>query len=111
MDDFKPKVFISYTWSNNDYIKKVTQFVNRLVGDGVDVLFDQYEMKPGKSLNNYMEKSVHDPSVTNVLILLNPDYKTKANSREGGTGIKTQIISSEVYQNLDNEKFKTLICT
>ena len=105
MDDFKPKVFISYTWSNNDYIKKVTQFVNRLVGDGVDVLFDQYEMKPGKSLNNYMEKSVHDPSVTNVLILLNPDYKTKADSREGGTGIETQIISSEVYQNLDNEKF------
>lgn len=105
MEDFKPKVFISYTWSNNDYIAKVTQFVNRLVGDGVDVLFDQYEMKPGKSLNNYMEKSVHDPSVTNVLLLLNPDYKIKADSRKGGTGIETQIISAEVYQDLDNDKF------
>lgn len=26
MEDFKPKVFISYTWSNNDYIAKVTQY-------------------------------------------------------------------------------------
>lgn len=105
MEAFKPKVFISYTWSNDDYIIKVSQFVNRLVSDGVNVLFDQYEMKPGKSLNNYMEKCVIDPTVTNVLILLNPDYKTKAESRTGGTGIETQIISTEVYKDLDNEKF------
>lgn len=105
MEEFKPKVFISYTWSSDDYIMKVSQFVNRLVSDGVDVLFDQYEMKPGKSLNNYMEKCVSDSSVTNVLILLNPDYKTKADTRTGGAGIETQIISTEVYQNLDNEKF------
>ena len=63
MEGFKPKFFISYTLSSDDYIMKVSQFVNSLVSDGVDVLFDQYEMKPGKSLNNYMEKCVSDPSV------------------------------------------------
>lgn len=105
MDEFKPKVFISYSWTNNDYVLKVTNFVNRLVADGVDVLFDQYEIKPGKSLNNYMERCVKDPTITNVLILLNPDYKEKADAGKGGIGIETQIISSEVYQNLNNEKF------
>ena len=105
MEEFKPKVFISYTWTNNEYINKVADFAKRLIQDGIDVLFDQFEMKPGKSLNNYMEKCVNDPTVTNVLLLLSPDYKEKADSRTGGTGIETQIISTEVYNNLDNEKF------
>jgi len=105
MEEFKPKVFISYSWTNDEYIAKVADFAKRLIQDGVDVLFDQFEMKPGKSLNNYMEKCVNDPTVTNVLLLLSPDYKEKADSRTGGTGIETQIISTEVYNNLDNEKF------
>ena len=40
-----------------------------------------------------------------MLILLSPDYKTKADSRSGGAGIETQIISGEVYSNVENTKF------
>ena len=105
MEEFKPKVFVSYAWTNNDYIMKVTHFVYRLISDGVDVLFDQFEMSPGKSLNNYMESCVKDPSITNVLILLSPEYKEKADSRKGGIGTETQIISTEVYQDLNSDKF------
>ena len=42
------------------------------------------------------KKCVKDPSVTNILILLSPDYQDKVDARKGGAGIETQIISSEV---------------
>ena len=101
----KPKVFISYCWSNQKYIDRVVDFSQRLVGDGVDVVLDQFQMRLGNDMNNFMEKCVKDPSITNVLILLSPDYKDKADNRKGGAGIETKIISSEVYNNVDNVKF------
>lgn len=100
-----PKVFISYCWSNEKYIDKVVEFAQRLRSDGVDVLLDQFHMKLGNDTNDFMEKCVKDPSVTNVLILLSPDYKEKADARKGGAGIETQIISGEVYANVGNTKF------
>ncbi len=100
-----PKVFISYCWSNEDYINKVVDFAKRLRNNGVNVVLDQFQIKFGNDMNNFMEKCVNDPTITNVLILLSPDYKTKANSRSGGAGIETQIISGEVYSNVGNNKF------
>ena len=109
MSEIKPKVFISYAWTSDEYTRKVYDFVKRLRNDGIETLFDQFDLKPGNSLHNYMEKCVSDPTVTNVLILLNPEYKKKADERKGGAGIETQIISEEVYNNLDNTKFVPLI--
>lgn len=101
----KPKIFISYCWTNSEYITKVVEFAQRLRNDGIDVILDQFNMKLGNDTNNFMEKCVNDPSITNVLILLSPDYKTKADLRKGGAGIETQIISGEVYSNVENTKF------
>lgn len=109
MTEFLPKVFISYAWTSEEYTKKIYDFVRRLRNDGVETLFDQFDLKPGNSLHNYMEKCVSDPSVTNVLVLLNPEYKKKADERKGGAGIETQIISEEVYNNLKNTKFVPII--
>lgn len=100
-----PKVFISYCWSNEEYINKVVDFAKRLRSNGIDVVLDQFQMKLGNDMNNFMEKCVNDKTITNVLILLSPDYKTKADSRSGGAGIETQIISGEVYSNVENTKF------
>lgn len=100
-----PKIFISYCWSNKEYIDKVVEFAKRLRSDGIDVVLDQFDMKLGHDTNNFMEKCVKDTSITNVLILLTPDYKTKADTRKGGAGIETQIISGEVYSNVENTKF------
>jgi len=100
-----PKVFISYTWTNDEYIHRVVDFANRLRSDGIEVLLDQNDLKVGNDMNDYMEKCVTDKTVTNVLILLSPDYKEKADARTGGTGIETQIISGKVYQDVGNTKF------
>lgn len=104
-----PKVFISYCWSNDDYINKVVDFAKRLRSDGINVILDQFQMKLGNDMNNFMEKCVKDNTITNVLILLSPDYKLKADSRTGGAGIETQIISGEVYSNVENTKFIPIV--
>ena len=109
MDEIRPKVFISYAWTNSEYVLKVSEFVRRLRSDGIDTLFDQFDLEAGNSLNNFMEKCVKDPSITHVLMLLNPSYKEKADNRSGGAGRETQIISEEVYSDLDNKKFKPVI--
>ncbi len=109
MQEIKPKVFISYAWTNDEYTNRVASFVKRLRSDGIDTLFDQFDLQAGNSLNHFMEKCVSDPSITHVLMLLNPAYKEKADNRSGGAGRETQIISEEVYADLDNTKFKPVI--
>lgn len=99
-----PKVFISYAWGTKEYQDKVLSFATELVRDGIDVLLDKWSMKEGNDTYHFMEQSVNDPTVTNVLLLLDPVYKRKANERRGGVGTETQIISTEIYNNTTQEK-------
>ena len=111
-----PKVFISYCGSNEEYINKVVDFAKRLRSNGIDVVLDQFQMKLGNDMNNFMEKCINDKTITNVLILLSPDYKTKADSRSGGAGIETQIISiickfsSETFESNNHLNPKRIAC-
>ena len=104
-----PKVFISYAWIDEEFNKKVSEFVNRLRQDGIDTIFDQTDLKFGQSMPHFMESTVRDNEITNVLMLLTPEYKEKADNKTGGVGTETQIISAEVYQDVDNTKFIPVI--
>ena len=94
----KPKAFISYAWTNPEFKDRVKEWAIRLLSDGVEVLFDQFTLKEGHDLNHYMEKMVADPSVTHVIIFCNSEYASKADSRSGGVGTESQIISNETYK-------------
>lgn len=100
-----PKIFISYCWADSNFESKVLKFANRLREDGIEVILDKFNLKLGNDLNNFMEQCVNDPTINYVLLLLTPEYKIKADDRKGGAGIETQIISAEVYKDVDNEKF------
>ncbi len=104
-----PKVFISYAWKSQDYSDKVVAFAISLLNDGVDVVLDKFELRLGNDTYAFMEKCVNDVTVTNVLILLDPVYAEKANSRSGGVGTETQIISTEVYDKTDQTKFIPIV--
>lgn len=104
-----PKVFISYAWTSELYVNKVAAFANSLMSIGIDVLFDKFEMKPGNELNDFMEKSVKDPSVTNILLILNKTYQEKADNRQGGVGKETQIISEKLYNNVNQTKIIPIV--
>lgn len=104
-----PKVFISYAWSNDDYQQKVVSLATDLERDGIDVIFDKWDLREGNDTYTFMEKTVNDTAVTNVIILLDPVYEKKANEKQGGVGTETQIISPEVYNNTKQEKFLPVI--
>lgn len=101
----QPKVFISYAWSSTEYESKVNNFAEELVRSGVDVVYDKWSLNPGNDTITFMEKSVNDTSITNVIMLLDEVYAQKANERKGGVGTETQIISSEVYGKTEQDKF------
>lgn len=104
-----PKVFISYAWSTDEYKIKVNAFATDLMNDGIDVVLDQWSLKEGNNTFAFMEQSVTDSTITNVLILLDPVYESKANGRNGGVGTETQIISPEIYNKVKQEKFLPVI--
>ena len=44
-----PKVFISYAWGDDEYQKMVLAFASQLVADGVDVVFDKWDLTEGNN--------------------------------------------------------------
>ena len=106
INDGRPKVFISYSWSADAI---VIPLAKRLVSLGVDVVFDKWDLKEGQDKYEFMEQSVNDDTIDKVLIVSDRKYAEKANSRTGGVGDETAIISSEVYGNMKQEKFIPVI--
>lgn len=100
------KVFISYSWQVQD---RVVELADRLIANGVDVVIDVYDLSEGQDKYAFMEQSVNDPSIDRVLIICDESYTNKANSRTGGVGDETVIISPEIYGNAAQEKFIPVI--
>ena len=104
-----PRVFISYAWGTEDYNEKVILFATDLKRDGIEVVFDRWQLKEGNDTYAFMETSVTDEGITNVLVLLDPVYAKKADQRAGGVGTETQIISPEVYNKVSQRKFLPIV--
>lgn len=106
----RQKVFISYAWTDDVYQNRVVQLAERLMGDGIDVLLDVWDLPDGGDIYKYMEQSVNDPSVTKVLLLCNTTYKDKATHRKGGVGQETTIITPELFKDSSTKpKFLPII--
>ena len=73
--DSCPKVFISYSWAVSD---KVLELAERLMANGVNVVLDKWDLKPGHDKYAFMEQSVNDPSVNKVLIICDIMKRQKA---------------------------------
>ena len=106
----KPKAFVSYSWTSPAHRDRIRAYAERLVGDGVDVILDQWDLKEGQDKNAFMEKMVTDPSVTHVLVFSDAAYARKADQRKSGVGTESQIISQEVYKRVDQQKFIPIAC-
>ena len=39
-----PKIFISYAWGDEEYQNQVLAFASQLVGDGIEVVFDKWDL-------------------------------------------------------------------
>lgn len=103
MNGNSPIVFIHYSWDNESHKKWVLFLADRLISDGIEVIFDRYDLKLGSNNNYFMEKiQISDK----VILIMTPNYKTKADNRTSGVGYEYQIITNEFSKNLkDNNKF------
>lgn len=104
-----PKVFISYSWTSEKHVDWVVQLAERMSADGVHVVLDRWDLREGQDKFAFMESMVTDSSVDRVLIVCDAEYSRKANAREGGVGSESSIISPEVYNETQQEKFVPLL--
>jgi hypothetical protein len=104
-----PKLFISYSWSNNEHQQWVIDLATQLMESGVDVILDKWELKEGNDTISFMEKMVTDSNVKKVIMICDKVYAEKADKRSGGVGTETQIISPEIYAKQDQNKFVAVL--
>lgn len=104
-----PIVFISYSWTDDAHQERVIGLAKRLRQDGVDIKIDKWDLKEGQDKYKFMEHMVSDSSVEKVLMICDKKYMEKANERKGGVGDETQIISPEIYNDVEQTKFIPII--
>jgi len=104
-----PKLFVSYSWTDGEHVQWVVDLATELRDSGVDVKLDKWDLKEGHDAVAFMEKMVTDPEIKKVAIICDEKYVAKADGRAGGVGTETQIISREVYEKQDQEKFVAVV--
>lgn len=102
-----PKVFISYSWEDDDHKEWVRSFADSLLKNGIDATLDQYDLSLGDRLPHFMEQSIMDSDY--VLIICTPTYKIKSDNRSGGVGYEGHIISGELLTTGNERKFIPII--
>lgn len=102
---YPKKVFVSYSHDSKEHKEKVRHMADVLREQyNLNVIGDFYdEDNPaGGQLPDLMEKI---RSCDNVLCILSPLYKIKANEGKGGVGYEKTIITDELFHNIGSDKF------
>ena len=102
LDAQAPCVFISYTHENDDHKRWVRDLCSDLIENGIDIILDQYLPKGG-DIAAFMEQGVRKSQ--RVLMVLTPEYKRKAEQREGGVGYESLVITAELIKDLSTTRF------
>ena len=103
------KAFISYSWTSPEHENWVLELATKLRSNGVDITLDKWDLKEGQDKYSFMEKMVTDPEIKKVLLICDSSYQRKANDRKGGVGTESQIISSELYEKVNQTKFIPIV--
>lgn len=98
-----PRAFLSYSWDSPEHRAWVAALAERLQGDGVLVIFDLWHLGPGEEKQHFMEQNVTKNDF--VIVICTEKYATRADSREGGVGYETVIISSQLAEQLLTSKY------
>ncbi|RYE20687.1 MAG: hypothetical protein EOP45_10645, partial [Sphingobacteriaceae bacterium] len=103
------KVFISYSWSSIEHDDWVLSLAHQLIGDGVNVVLDKWDLKEGQDKFHFMESMVTSPDIDKVLMICDKKYADKADNRSGGVGTETQIITPQIYNQTNQAKFIPIV--
>jgi hypothetical protein len=98
-----PTVFISYSHDDTEHKRWVLDLASHLRENGVDVLFDAWDLRPGDDVPKFMERGVRDAD--RVLMICTEAYSSKANDGVGGVGYEAMIVTGELVRDLGTAKF------
>jgi len=101
--DETPSVLISYSWDSEEHKTWVREIAQRLRLNGVDTKLDQWNVRPGQSLTQFMEREL--VNCDHVVIVCTPNYYEKSLNRQGGVGYEQQIISGHIASGVARDKF------
>ncbi len=103
------KVFMSYTLDSSEHADRVLALANRLRGDGVDCILDQFETSPPEGWPRWMDRQIRDADA--VLVVCNRSYYRRVMGEERpGVGLGVRWKGALIYQYLydagaDNSRF------
>ena len=103
-----PKVFLSYARTNSEYADSIVEFASTLRDDGIDASVDEWDLRPGNDIYHFMESKIKSEADF-VLLMINDEFTKKANDRKGGVGAETQMISKELYENVEQRRIIPII--
>jgi len=102
-----PRAFISYSHDSPEHKRWVATLAARLIEAGVEAILDEWDLDLGMDLAKFMERGVAE--VDRVLVICTEIYVKKADAGRGGVGYETMIVTGELVQNLNTNKFIPLI--
>ena len=79
----------------------------KLRENGIDAILDQWELELGKPIPNFMENSLAKSD--RVICVITPNYYNKTINPNGGVGYEYSIISAEIMEEIDTQKFIPLL--
>ena len=102
-----PKVFISYSHDTPEHRRWVSELSAKLHRKGVNIILDQWELRPGDDVTQFMERGIKDSD--RVLVICTDGYVRKANAGEGGVGYEPMIVTKKLVHDLGINKFIPII--
>ena len=87
-----PTAFISYSWDSDAHKAWVRHFATDLRSSGVTVLLDQWEVRLGDDVTQFMEQGVAKADF--VILVCTEAFATKANNRSSGVGYEQAIVTA-----------------
>jgi len=102
-----PTVFISYSHDSPEHKMWVAGLATYLRENGVDAILDQWFLRPGMDVPQFMETGIRDAN--RVCMICTPEYARKADAGKGGVAYEKMIVTGELYQNLGSTKFIPII--
>jgi hypothetical protein len=101
------KAFISYSHDSDEHAAWVEEFARRIQSIGISVILDKWSLSFGQDINRFMESAITEAEL--VFVICTPIYVAKSNSRKGGVGYESVIISTELISNQDSTKFIPIV--
>lgn len=101
------RVFVAYAWQGDTLKRWVEELVDWLTDEGLEVSWDMWDSSFGSSLSHFMNASISESD--HVLLVLTPEYATRADRGEGGVGAEWELIRKEIELHPDTTKFVGLL--